>query len=67
MKTLNDSAIFKQSADLNKIINTISSINYERDRVPIEELKAEFSTIQRRFHYGFESKIFNDIGKSLIL
>lgn len=67
MKTLNDSAIFKQSADLNKIINTISSINYERDRVPIEELKAEFSTIQRRFHYGFESKIFNDIGNSKLI
>ena len=67
MKTLNDSALFKMNPDYQKIVKTIADISLLNDVLPLSSLDSEFAIINRRFNYGTEKRIMEEVNKGNIV
>lgn len=66
MKTLNDSTIFKELINGNKIRNTIKNVNILRDQIDNSRLTEQLMTIDKKYNFPLKHEVLNNLNTGKI-
>ncbi|ALN97707.1 hypothetical protein Bp8pS_028 [Bacillus phage vB_BpuM-BpSp] len=67
MKTIRDSAIFKQAISNPKVVKNINAVNIDRDAVKSNELDEALNIISRRINFGGKGKTLQHFNNGKII